>query len=250
MTIEIKLEGQSSDTCFDFTVHHDGGVVPATFWNAKDNGSSLPQVTLVQHGGPFHKRHETADWLAGSIVEQSGSAVLLIDGPIHGQRRSDQPSPEDMLANFERYWREEAGIEQMVSDWKLALDAVLQEGWADPERVAWLGMSMGTAYGIPLCASDERIKVAGLGMWGMDWGQEASLLDYAGHVKTPLLFQIKAEDEIFTTEGQRELFHALGSPNKCLRTLSGGHTTRTPGQLEQLLDFISRTFADQGGASK
>jgi alpha-beta hydrolase superfamily lysophospholipase len=102
---------------------------------------------------------------------------------------------------------------------------------------------MGTAYGIPVCAADTRIKAAALGMWGTDWGQEARLLEDARRMATPALFQIKADDEIFSTAGQRELFDALGCPNKCLHTYPGGHGFTAAAQLEELLAFIAPIVA-------
>ncbi|KQX23251.1 MULTISPECIES: alpha/beta hydrolase family protein [unclassified Sphingomonas] len=242
MSIQLKLEGSSSDSRFDFTLHQDGGVLPATFWNARKSAGADSPLTLLQHGGPFHKRHERTDDLARQVVERTGSAVLLIDGPIHGRRRDDELPVPEMLGLFERHWRDHPGIDAYVADWRMALDAVLQQGWADPDRVAWLGMSMGTAYGIPFCAAETRIKAAALGMWGTDWGQEASLFDSARRLRTPVLFQIKSEDEIFSTEGQRALFDALGSPNKCLHTFPGGHSLTAPGQLDELLEFIVQAF--------
>lgn len=244
MTIEIVLEGQSSDGCLDFVVHHDARVVPATFWNARDAEHGPPPLVLLQHGGPFHKRHERSDWLAETVVATTGAAVLLIDGPIHGRRRNDAPTVPEMLSEFERHWREAPAIESMVADWRIALDAVLERRWADPERIAWLGTSMGTAYGIPLCAAEPRIRGAALGMWGAEWGQEDCLLGHARRVATPTLFQIKTGDEIFAVEGQRRLFDALGSADKCLHTFAGGHSLTAPGQLDQLLDFVARAIAD------
>lgn len=243
MTIDLEVERNASDAHFDFVVRHGTGVVPATFWNAPPPAGTLPPITLVQHGGPLHKRHEQSDWLAESVVARTQGAVLLIDGPIHGRRRSEQLEPQEMLSTFKRYWRQDAGIEGMVSDWRAALDAVLDRGWADPDRVAWLGVSMGTAYGIPVCAADERIKAAALGMWGPDWGQGDTLMEAARRMKTPALFQIKDKDEFFSAEGQRALFDALGSPDKCLRTFPGSHSLTAPGQLDQLLDFVRKALA-------
>lgn len=242
MATAIQLEGSVSDRCFDFTVRNAEGVVPASMWNAREPAGHRTPLILMQHGGPFHKRHERSDWLAETIVERTGAAVLLIDGPIHGRRRDDDPGLAEMLAAFEAHWRTDPGITGMVSDWRMALDAVLDQGWADPERVAWMGTSMGTAYGIPLCAVEDRIKAAALGMWGTDWGQARALLDSARAMRTPALFHIKAQDEIFSTAGQRELFDALGSPNKCLRTFAGGHNLTAPGQLDELLDFLTRSL--------
>lgn len=235
--MEIALEGRVTDTSFDFTIRSDTREVPATFWNADRSAGAAPLV-LLQHGGPFHKRHERSNDLAQTVVAHTGAAVLLIDGPIHGRRRSDAPEIAEMLAQFEHHWRTEPGIEGFVADWRIALDAVIAQGWADPDRVVWFGVSMGTAYGIPLCAVEPRIKAAALGMWGLDWGQEEGLLTSARMMQTPTLFQIKAGDEIFSTGGQRALFEALGSPNKCLHTFAGGHSLTAPGQMDDLMNFL------------
>ncbi|MFB0872888.1 MULTISPECIES: alpha/beta hydrolase family protein [unclassified Sphingobium] len=243
MTIDLTLEGKASDARFDFSVAGDDGMIPATFWNAREPAGASTPVTLLQHGGPFHKRHERTDWLAAQIVERTGSAVLLIDGPIHGRRGDIDRDVMEMLGVFERHWRNSPGIERYVAEWRTVLDVVLEQGWADADRVAWFGMSMGTAYGIPLCAAEQRIKGAVLGMWGLDWGQDAVLLHNARMMRTPVLFQIKSEDEIFSTDGQRALFDAIGSPDKCLHTFTGGHSLTAPGQLDELLDFITHALA-------
>ncbi len=242
MSETIVLEGDTSGRHFDFTVQGPDGVVPATLWTARRPAPA--PLTLLQHGGPFHKRHERSDQLAEAVAERTGGAVLLIDGPVHGRRRSDAPDVETMLAAFEKHWREDPGIDGMVSDWRTALDAVLEQGWADPNRVAWFGMSMGTAYGIPLCAAEPRLKAAVMGMWGVDWGHEARLLESARAMTTPTLFQIKSEDEFFPARGQRVLFDAIGSPNKCLHTYPGGHSLTAPGQLDALLGFLARAFEE------
>ncbi|KRB80651.1 hypothetical protein ASE00_16560 [Sphingomonas sp. Root710] len=246
MRIHIDLDGDTSAPCFDFVIRHPGGAIPASFWNARAPRGDRTPLTLLQHGGPFHKRHERTDELARTIVDRIDSAVLLIDGPIHGQRRDDEPELMEMLGIFERHWRTAPGIDGYVSDWRIALDAVLQHGWADADRIAWFGMSMGTAYGIPLCAADDRLKAAALGMWGTDWGQESDLLDGARRMRTPVLFQIKLDDEIFSTSGQRALFDAIGSADKCLHSFAGGHSLTAPGQLDQLLDFIAAALGGGG----
>ncbi|CAN5204249.1 hypothetical protein BH10PSE12_BH10PSE12_33000 [soil metagenome] len=245
----IDIEGDTSGPSFDFTVSHDGRIVPATFWHARDRYAARPALVLLQHGGPFHKRHERSDDLAATLVARTGAAVLLIDGPVHGRRREDDPGVQAMLAEFERHWRHNPGIEDFVRDWRSALDAVLAEGWADAERIAWFGMSMGTAYGIPLCAAEPRVKAAAFGMWGTDWGQEAPLLESARILRTPVLFQIKSEDEIFSNGGQRALFDAIGAPDKCLHTFPGGHSLTASGQFDQLLDFTTTALGGVGSTS-
>lgn len=245
MEFDLTIEGSSTDQCVDFSLRQGTRFIPATFWKAEGSPDRPPPVTLLQHGGPLHKRHEFADFLARSILARTGSAVLLIDGPIHGRRVTEVLAIPEMLAKFKQFWKDDADIDGMVSDWKHALDAVLNSGWADPERVAWFGLSMGCAYGIPVCAADERIKAAAIGMWGIGWGQDDRLIYDARRMKTPALFQIKTEDEIFSVESQRELFNALGCPDKSLRTFPGGHSVSAPGQLDQLLDFIAQALQEK-----
>ncbi|WP_308819429.1 alpha/beta hydrolase [Pseudonocardia alni] len=232
-------------------MHHAAGVVPATFWSAPAGSADPPPLTLLQHGGAVHARHPAVDELANAVAVRTGGAVLLVDGPIHGRRRSAPLGFAEMLAAFEAFWRDDGGIDAMVSDWRLVLDVVLDRGWADPGRVAWLGVSMGTAYGIPVCAADPRIRAAAFGMWGLSWGRGDRLVSDAARLTVPALFQIKEADEIFPVAGQRALFDALGSPDKRLSTFAGGHSLSGPGQLDQLLDFTAAaTGADRSEATR
>ena len=242
MTTELVLKGSVADPSFDFVLKDRRGEIPGTFWHGRATAGARSPLTLLQHGGPLHKRDERTEQLARSIVDGTGSSVMAIDGPIHGERRSDRPELMAMLGLFKGFWQEVGGIDALVADWKVALDTVLARGWADAERIAWFGVSMGTAYGIPLCAAEPRIKRAAMGMWGTDWGQAERLLEDARHMRTPVVFQIKAEDEIFTTAGQRQLFDAIGSPIKRLTTYAGGHSLTAPGQMDELLAFIAEAF--------
>ena len=127
MLAHLEVENSSSDRRLDLLVHHDTGRVPATFWNAHPAADAAPPLVLLQHGGAVHRRHENTDRMAEAIVARTDGAVLLVDGPIHGRRR-DGPLPlPEMLTAFERYWREDAGIDRMVADWRIALDLVLDK---------------------------------------------------------------------------------------------------------------------------
>lgn len=243
MSVDLHIEDRLDDGSLDFTIRQGAAVIPGTFWPADTLDDSPPGLTLLQHGGPLHKRHPRTEGLVQSIRAATHSAVMLLDGPIHGRRRTDQPELMEMMGIFKQFWQEDAGIDQYVSDWQVALDGVIEQGWADPERVAWFGVSMGTAYGIPVCAVETRIKAAVFGMWSIDWGQQDRLLDDCRQVRTPTLFQIKTEDELFPVDGQRRLFDALGSSDKCLRTYPGKHSLDAPGQLDEALQFVNRIVA-------
>jgi hypothetical protein len=106
--------------------------------------------------------------------------------------------------------------------------------------VGWFGISMGTAYGLPLCAADSRIRAALLGMWGISHAHGDRLLADAAKVRCPVLFQRKSGDERFTAEGQEALFEALGSRDKELRVYEGGHVNPSGRQLDEGLEFLVR----------
>ena len=82
----------------------------------------------------------------------------------------------------------------MIADWAAALDFIEAEEGARP--TGWWGLSMGTMMGLPVTASDKRIKVALLGLMG-NWGPNADdLVRLAPQVNCPVRFLLQWDDEI------------------------------------------------------
>jgi cephalosporin-C deacetylase-like acetyl esterase len=126
----------------------------------------------------------------------------------------------------------------MVEDWRAALDDVCSRPDIDSERIAWYGISMGTAYGVPVIAADSRISAAVLGMWGTCLKPSERLEQDAINVHIPVLFQTKLEDEIFTEEGQNTLFNLLKSSQKRIVKYPGVHTDPKGAQLKEAVEFL------------
>jgi esterase/lipase len=97
---------------------------------------------------------------------------------------------------------------------------------------------MGTAYGLPLVAKERRIKAAALGMWGTCRKPNERLIEDAVKITSPVLFQTKNEDEIFTPEGQKHLYDLIASSSKEFRSYPGGHTDPKSEQLEDIVQFL------------
>lgn len=219
-----------------------GRRVPAVLWTPAGDSRRRP-VVLIGHGGSQHKTHPGVVALAGRLVEQHALAAFAIDGPIHGARRTDAAEGPQLQAQFLEMWKADPRIDAILADWHAALDALAGFEEIDPAAIGWYGVSMGTAYGLPLAAAQPRIKAALLGMWGADFTNSDRLLEDAPRVHCPVLFQQKWDDQLFTREGQLALFERIGSAEKWLKIYPGTHVPVAGEQLEDAVGFLARQLA-------
>ena len=220
-----------------FRPRADGGQATGALYEADGTPADAPlPLICMQHGGSSSKTgQDVLD--AAEVFTARGCRVLALDGPVHGARLAE---PLDGLATRERFlalWRESpAHVEDHVARWHALLEEAAR-AWPGAQ-MRWFGVSMGTAYGLPLLARTRRIARAVLGMWGTSYPQSLRLLDDAARVPCPVLFQQKWDDELFTREGQLALFDALGTPDKRLHAYPGGHVRIAGEQMEDLVRFL------------
>jgi alpha-beta hydrolase superfamily lysophospholipase len=214
--------------------------VPAVAWWPDGPRRRRPLV-LIGHGGSQHKTHPGVVELATRFVEDHGFAVAAIDGPIHGARRATPLTGAAMQAEFLELWPRDDRIATMVEDWRAALDVLAEE--IAPTAVGWYGVSMGTAYGLPLIAIERRVAAAVLGMWGLGFVNSEQLGLAARSVECPVLFQQKWDDHLFTREGQLQLFDRLGTTQKWLKVYPGGHVPVAGEQADDAVQFLASRLA-------
>jgi dienelactone hydrolase len=225
--------------CRDFHSKVGDRRVPASIWMPKDISHLLP-VVLVGHGGSGHRKSQLVLDIVRDLVLEFQIAVVAIDGPVHGDRRSTFLDGPVVRQEFREIWATGLSIDPMVEDWMSCIDYLNQFPEIDLNRIGWYGISMGTAYGIPLIAADSRIKAASLGMWGTCRPPTERLVSDAKKIAIPVFFQVKENDEIFTQHGQEDLYANIASKEKVYKTYPGGHTDPKDEQLSEIIQFLSQ----------
>ena len=217
------------------------GVVPGVLWTPPGAAGSRPLV-LIGHGASGSKREGYVVALGRRLVRRYGYAAAAIDGPVHGDRRPDRGDPPALsFLEFSQLWAGDPEMtDRMVADWRLVLEhlAALPEIVGGP--VGFWGLSMGTILGLPLVATEARIRVAVLGLMGMTGPTRARIAEAAPAVRCPVLFLVQWDDELFERPRSFELFDALGSHDKRLHAHPGRHGAVPTEAFEASIDFLHR----------
>lgn len=233
-----------------FTLQREAGIVPGILWTPTQHERSLPLI-LLGHGGSGHKRAERQLMLGRRFASVLQMAAVAIDGPFHGDRvngQLDRPQYQAMLAA--------AGVDKvtdgMVEDWGSTLDALSQLGVIATNRIAYIGFSMGTRFGLPyVAAAGDRLRCAVLGKYGMRQASSSPaavnmaprFARDAPNITIPVLFHVQWDDELFPRDGQFELFDVLGTSDKRLIAFPGPHSTSTPEAVNAWCAFVQRHLA-------
>jgi dienelactone hydrolase len=216
-----------------FELEVAGAVVPGALWTPEGARGARPLV-LFGHGGGQHKRAPAALGTAMRYTQALGWAVVALDAPDHGARVA--PGDAERVAQRERELIARSGGmrgEALASalrraathrlEWQATLDAVQAldvVGAAGP--VGYQGLSMGAILGLPLLASEPRIKAAALGLVGIA-GADHPLAEAARRITIPIELVMQWDDAFVPRAEALALFDALASREKSLHANPGGH---------------------------
>ncbi len=99
---------------------------------------------------------------------------------------------------------------------------------------------MGTMMGLPVTATDSRIRVALLGLMGT-WGPNGEdLKRLAPNVSCPVRFLVQWDDDIIPRDSCLELFDVLGSEKKTLHANPGIHTAVPQAEIASSVEYLDR----------
>ncbi|WP_051114741.1 alpha/beta hydrolase [Actinokineospora enzanensis] len=169
------------------------------------------------HGGGIQDGHEESD-----TSDENGQP---------GRRRATGEPVGPIVTRFNGHLAERA-----VPEWRSASDALQALPEIGPDApVGYLGLSMGTAIGVPLAAADSRIKAA---IFGTFW--HGSLADTARRVTIPVEFLVQWDDEHVPRDSAIALFDAFGSAKKTLHANVGRHLDVPGFELDSAIRFLAR----------
>jgi dienelactone hydrolase len=238
---EPLSEGGVTERRFD--LERESGIVPGILWTPTEHERPLPLV-LMGHGGSGHKRSDRQVMLGRRLAMVSQIASVTIDGPFHGDRITEKLERQQFQAMMAAMGVDKV-TDGMVDDWQATLDALSQLETIDGDRIAYMGFSMGTRFGLPyVAAASDRLCCAVLGKNGM---RQASAManmaprfaQDAPNIKLPVLFHMQWDDELFPRDGQCELFDLIGSPDKRLIAFPGPHGAAAPAAIQAWCDFAT-----------
>lgn len=215
-----------------------GNPIPTVYWAPE----TARAVIVACHGGSGHKLSKAILAIAGACLPL-GFAVVAIDGPVQGERRADgNLDPQIASKSFRDAWKAGIGRTAMATEMIAALDAMLQlpgiDGLGLP--IGYIGVSMGTGYGIPLLAVDKRIRAAAIGLWGTNYPDSEHLLAFARDITCPVWFTQQWHDQTFDREGTHALFDAIGCADKRLVAYPGPHRELEGERLEDAIAFLHK----------
>lgn len=221
-------------------VTRGGTRVPSLLWRPADGCAGL---IVACHGGSGHKASPAILNIVAAAAPHR-LAVVAIDGPVHGERRSDGSlDPGVARQAFRQAWAAGVGAGTMAADMTAALDAALATIGSPGLPVGYVGVSMGTAYGLELLGSEPRMRAAVIGLWGANHVNSGPLLDQACRVRCPVWFVQQWHDEIFDRDGTAALFDAIASVDKRRVVYPGPHRELEGERLDDAMRFVAGRLA-------
>jgi hypothetical protein len=134
---------------------------------------------------------------------------------------------------------DDALTDDMVADWTITLDAVLQSELTKPEAtVGYWGLSMGTILGLPFVAQEPRIAACVLGLMGATGPTQDRIKRDARSIRIPTMFLMQWHDQFFSRDDAMELFDELGPDVKTLVANPGVHGGVPPRAFDASARFL------------
>ena len=192
---------------------------------------AVERVIVMGHGADNSRKARYIE-VSGKSFTRHGTVVVGMDAPFHGDRADAQviEAPVGTLIDLLVRW---------VRDHRQLLD-VIESRWPDTP-VGYAGFSMGGLFGVPLVASDDRIRASAIVIAGStrvsypdrygplddETRQALEITDPAVHAPQvgdrPVLVLNADDDEIVPPQAAITLYEAFVGPKEMV-FMPGTHT--------------------------
>jgi len=161
-------------------------------------------------------------WLATEIKSGRAVFVVVLKGYIERLRPADFVEPDRTTVEY----RDK--IVNWITDLRRGLDYLETRNDIDARKIAICGPSAGATTGLILAAVDRRyasvfLAAAGIRKSRTQWIAEANIVNFASHIREPILILQGRYDENLTWKGEFEPLYKLLSEPKRLIVYDGGH---------------------------
>jgi len=229
----------------EFTIEQAARPITGVLWSGPDTKPGAPLV-CYGHGASGDRHQRPIPRVAGELAADHGFFGLSLDGPVHGRRQVGPGGRE----SFWPEWGREGTVEDMVRDWRIALETISNQPDVGRGPVGYWGLSMGTIYGAPFVAAEPRIKGAVLGLMGLVSKPEhyaPTIAAAAKAIACPVFFLWQLEDELFTRAECLALFDAFASEDKQLHANPGLHPNVPLEELDRGVAFMASVLEGRRG---
>ena len=221
-----------------FSVEVAGNSVPALFFAPREPGDGPLPLVLIQHPATSSKD----DYFVADVARlwtARGWVCGGIDAPLHGDRE-----PHDPMSLFVDRDRLEDAVAQFTFEVAAVLEDLEGRYVIDPERIAFVGYSLGSMMGLPAVAASGRFQVAVFCLVG-EGGVVGAASSPDGPVRslTDVSVRIvgKTDDQLIPRESTQALFDALPG-EKDLVWLPGGHFEIGPEVTAAAFEWLDATL--------
>jgi cephalosporin-C deacetylase-like acetyl esterase len=158
----VELQGNPSFRLYKvFYDSVNGEKVPALFFEPTKAAAPYPCI-IMQHG--YSSNKESAKGMGMLDLTRAGYAVFAIDAQYHGERKA--PGKDIFSTDIES---DAKAMVQTVIDLRRAVDLLQRRQGVDPNRISYIGVSMGAILGAIFAGVEPRVKAPVLVVGGGDW---------------------------------------------------------------------------------
>ena len=164
--------------------------------------------------------------IANSILSE-GYAVLALDAPYHGERRSSndyEPPGNIFFVNKWGYKLIDSAAQSTI-EYMRALDYIVTRADIDSTRIGIFGHSMGGVMTFMVTAIDPRVKVsvASAAPTTKNRYLYYSTSNFAPHITGPFLMLMGRKDDWYTVDNAEQVYNLIKSRIKNIIWYDSGH---------------------------